>query len=77
MPPARLSADTTAISAGRLWPWPASQANSRLLAALSTAPSIRMRATPKRADSTPPTKAPTRVMIRPKILLTEATSSLV
>lgn len=65
MPLARLSADTTAISAVTSCPWPASQANSRLLAALRMAPSIRMRITPKRMDNTPPTKAPASVMITP------------
>jgi len=65
MPLARLSAETTAISAVTSCPWPASQANSRLLAALRMAPSIRMRITPKRIDSTPPTNAPTSVMTTP------------
>ena len=65
MPLARLSAETTKISAVTSCPRAASQANSRLVAALSTAPSIRMRMTPRRIDSTPPMKAPSSVMITP------------
>ena len=65
MPPARLSADTTSTSAARSCPRVPSQANSRLLAALSTAPSISTRITPRRIDSTPPTKAPTSVISTP------------
>ena len=67
----------TQISAVKSWPRVASQANSKLVSALNTAPSIKMRITPKRIDSTPPMKAPSSVMITPKTLLTAATSSLV
>ena len=77
MPPARLSADTTAISACTSWPRPASHAKSRLLAALNTAPSMSTRITPSRIDNTPPTNAPTSVITTPNTLLTLATSSLV
>ena len=77
MPLERLSAEITHISAVRSCPRVPSQANSRLLAALRIAPSIRMRITPKRIDSTPPTKAPANVMITPNTLVTAATSSLV
>src|SRR6218665_935832 len=72
MPPARLSADTTAINAATSCPWPASQANSRLLPALSTAPSIRMRITPKRRASRPPAKVPASVITTPDSLVTAA-----
>ena len=76
-PALRLSAEITATSAVTSWPWPASQANSRLLAADSTAPSINTRITPQRTESAPPRKAPTSVMITPYTLVTAATSSLV
>src|SRR2546427_1305612 len=48
MPPARLSALTTQTSAFTSWPRVASQANSRLVAADSAAPSISTRITPQR-----------------------------
>ncbi len=47
-----------------------------LLAALSTAPSISTRMTPKRIASKPPMKAPSSVMTTPNTLVTAATSSL-
>ena len=65
MPLLRLSALMTKVSASTSCPREPSHANSRLLAALNTAPSIKMRITPKRIDKTPPTKAPTRVMTTP------------
>ena len=65
MPLARLSAEITHTKAVRSWPRVPSQANSRLLAALSTAPNISTRITPRRMASAPPTKAPTSVMITP------------
>ena len=77
MPLERLSADTTKTSPRRSCPRVASQANSRLLAALRMAPSISVRITPMRSASTPPRKAPTSVMTTPNSLLTAATSSLV
>ena len=76
MPLDRLSAEITNISAVTSWPRVASQANNRLLAALSTAPSISTRITPKRMANTPPRKAPSSVMMTPKTLVTAATSSL-
>ena len=72
----RLTADTTQIRACRSCPRVPSQANSKLLAALSTAPNISTRITPRRMDSTPPMKAPTNVIKTPNTLLTAATSSL-
>ena len=77
MPLARLSAEMTQTSACTSCPTPLSQTNSKLLAALNTAPSMRMRMTPQRADSTPPTNAPTSVMTTPYTLVTLATSLLV
>ncbi len=77
MPPARLSALTTQTSAFTSWPRVASQANSRLVAADSAAPSISTRITPQRMASAPPRKAPASVMITPYTLVTAATSSLV
>ena len=76
MPLLRLSADTTAISATTSRPCPANHANSKLVAALITAPHISTRITPKRSTITPPRKAPTKVITTPYSLVTVATSSL-
>ena len=75
MPLLKLSADTTSINAVMSCPCPASQANSRLLAALRMAPSISTRMTPKRIASAPPIKAPASVITTPYSLVTPATSS--
>ena len=64
-PALRLSAEITAISAVTSCPWPANQANNRLLAADNTAPSISTRMTPSLSESAPPMKAPTSVMMMP------------
>ena len=65
MPAERLSADTVNTSAPTSWPRPASQTNSRLVAADSTAPRNSVRITPMRITSRPPSPAPTMVMITP------------
>ena len=67
---------TTTISIDRLWPMPARAENSRLVAAASRPPMNRIRITPKRFTSTPPSTAPSRVMITPNTLVTLATSDL-
>ncbi|MNE98833.1 hypothetical protein D3C80_1974100 [compost metagenome] len=77
MPPARLSAETTSTRPVRSWPRVASSANSKLVTADSSAPSISTRITPQRMAMAPPRNAPASVMITPNTLVTAATSSLV
>ena len=92
MPPARLSAVITSVNARGIsnalpntlnchtsCATPGmvlSQANSRLLSADSTAPSISTRITPMRKASTPPMKVPSSVKTMPNTPLTSATCSL-
>ncbi|MNW18708.1 hypothetical protein D3C71_2183750 [compost metagenome] len=61
----------------RLAPMSASIRNRMLVAAEATPPMNRIGKIPKRTINRPPIPAPTRVMIRPKILLTLAIWSLV
>jgi hypothetical protein len=77
MPLARLSAEMTHTSACTSCPTPLSQTNSKLVSALSAAPSMSTRMTPSRAANKPPTNAPTKVMMTPYSLVTLATSLLV
>ena len=77
IPELKLSAEITQIKPCKSCPWVASQANNTLLSADKMAPKNKMRITPKRIVKTPPTKAPTKVMMTPNTLLTAATSSLV
>ncbi|MNP07038.1 hypothetical protein D3C76_990470 [compost metagenome] len=65
------------ISMFRSAPMSASIRNNILVPADATPPMNRIGRMPKRTISRPPMPAPTRVMIRPKILLTLAIWSLV
>ncbi|MCY1461772.1 hypothetical protein D9M71_794640 [compost metagenome] len=77
MPELKLSSEMVTTSICRFGPMSASIRNRMLVPAEATPPMNRIGRMPKRTISRPPTPAPTRVMIRPKILLTLAIWSLV
>ncbi|MNR07405.1 hypothetical protein D3C85_1235220 [compost metagenome] len=75
-PELKLSREMVNTSICRLAPMSASIRNRILVAADETPPMNRIGRMPKRTIARPPKPAPSRVMIRPKILLTLAICSL-
>ncbi|MNE64623.1 hypothetical protein D3C80_1600440 [compost metagenome] len=71
-PELKLSREMVTTSICRFGPMSASIRNRILVAAEAAPPMNRIGKMPKRTISKPPMPAPTRVMIRPKILLTLA-----